>query len=120
MIRPLLCAALFLAAAPAALAQSTLGEVVVRAPAPNAPGVEVKSEAVKVSDLNLRRPNDTNVLYKRISIAADRVCSPRPVNPAVVSDSADHKKCVDAAIASAVKAVKDPHLTRRWQASKKG
>ncbi|MGZ3272225.1 MAG: UrcA family protein [Caulobacteraceae bacterium] len=84
-----------------AMAQSTVSEVIVRAPP--AAGVEVKRETVKLADLDLKGQAGAETLVGRIRAAAGRVCLPSPTHPAALKDVADYQKCRTEAVSQAVK-----------------
>ena len=79
-----------------------------------ADGMGVLQEKVTYGDLNLSSARGAATLYSRIRIAATDVCRP------LSGDRLDTKnlwnKCVDNAIAGAVKAVGEPALTAVFNA----
>jgi UrcA family protein len=84
-----------------AMAQSTVSEVIVRAPP--AAGTEVKREVVKFADLDLKGAAGAETLVGRIRGAAGRVCMPAPSHPANIKDVSDYQTCLADAVARAVK-----------------
>ncbi len=99
---PVLAIALAMGLLPAApaSAQSTVAPLTVRAPPIS--DAEIKSEAVKVSDLDLKSTAGAETLIGRIRGAAKHVCSPRPTHKANFKDVSDYDKCMSEAIESAV------------------
>jgi len=83
-----------------ASAQSTVGTLTVRAPPIS--DSEIKSEAVKVSDLDLSTEAGAESLIGRIRGAAKHVCNPRPTHKANFKDVSDYDKCMTEAIERAV------------------
>jgi UrcA family protein len=76
--------------------------------------LRLKTTTVSFADLDLSKAAGAQTLYKRIKVAARRVCGPAdrytygtPSNP--------FRKCVDAAIADAVAQVDRPSLTALHQ-----
>jgi UrcA family protein len=69
--------------------------------------------AVHYQDLDLSRPQDAKVLYRRISIAARRVCNP----PGAIdlAQLARYSECYDTAVANAVASVDKQTLTALHQ-----
>jgi UrcA family protein len=86
-----------------ASAQSSVREIVVQGAAP---GVEVRSEKVSFTDLNLDRPAGAHTLLGRLRGAAQRVCG-------TDGGRADHdyQACVAKALDRAVTEVDNPLLT---------
>ena len=83
-----------------ASAQSTVSTVTVKAPPIS--DAEIKSEAIKVSDLDLSSQSGAESLIGRIRGAAKHVCSPRPTHKANFKDVSDYDKCMMEAIERAV------------------
>ena len=83
-----------------ASAQSSVAPLTVHAPPIS--DAEVKSEAIKVSDLDLKTELGAETLIGRIRGAAKHVCSPRPTHKANFKDVSDYDKCMSEAIESAV------------------
>jgi UrcA family protein len=89
-----------LAPAVHASAQSTVAPVTVRAPPIS--NSEIKSEAIKVSDLDLKTEAGAETLIGRIRGAAKHVCMPGATHPANFKDVADYDKCMGEAMERAV------------------
>ena len=105
----LLAGALGLAAAAGpAVAQPTVGEVVVRATP--LPGVEVRSKVVPVADLDLTRSEGIGTALGRIRGAAREVCTPLPSHPANLADVADYDRCMTQAMDGGVAQVHNAML----------
>lgn len=92
------------------LAQPSVGEVVVTAPSPLPAGAEIRSKIVKISDLDLRRPEGRETLLGRIRSAALEVCTPRPSHPANFKDADDYNRCINEAMDHAIARVESPEL----------
>ena len=84
-----------------ASAQSTVAPITVHAPPIS--DSEIKTEVIKVSDLDLSSEAGAETLIGRIRGAAKHVCSPRPTHKANFKDVSDYDKCMTEAIESAVK-----------------
>ena len=99
---PVLAIALAMGLLPAAhaSAQSAVAPLTVRAPPIS--DAEIKSEAIKVSDLDLKSMAGAETLIGRIRGAAKHVCSPRPTHKANFKDVSDYDKCMSDAIERAV------------------
>jgi UrcA family protein len=67
-------------------------------------------QVVTYKDLNLNSKEGTQVLYRRIQAAANKVCG--EVDARNLYGTSVKKACVDRAIAQAVAAVNSPMLTR--------
>lgn len=83
-----------------------------RADTPHAPGmdeVEVHSETVHFSDLNLSSEKDAKRLYTRLRGAAETVCGDYDIRDFV--DTRQARKCESDAMAEAVAKVNRPMLT---------
>ncbi len=89
-----------LSSATYASAQTTVATLTVHAPPIS--DAEVKSEAIKVSDLDLKSEAGAETLIGRIRGAAKHVCSPRPTHKANFKDVSDYDKCMSETIESAV------------------
>jgi UrcA family protein len=63
--------------------------------------VETHSLVVHLAHLNLDRTQDVAKLYKRISVAADRVCGPSTLTGSFYK-TADYESCYTDALAQAV------------------
>jgi UrcA family protein len=83
-----------------ASAQSSVAPLTVRAPPIS--DAEIKSEAIKVSDLDLSSEAGAETLIGRIRGAAKHVCSPRPTHKANFKDVSDYDKCMSEAMERAV------------------
>ena len=68
---------------------------------------------VDYSDLNLSRSTGATVLYRRLQLAAERVCAPLDLKG--TNYEMRHGKCLRSAIASAVAEVNEPLLTAYHQ-----
>jgi UrcA family protein len=77
----------------------------VPAGAPAAPSLEVK-----IGDLDLDNPAGVTKLYKRLQIAAQKVCGPSDVTGTRLG-LRDQKACVTAAVDGAVRQLNRPALT---------
>jgi UrcA family protein len=79
--------------------------------------VEVHSSIVHYKNLNLNRPHDVAKLYKRITVAADRVCAPRSLTGSFYMTT-EYESCYADAVAQAVARVDEPSVTtyyrERW------
>ncbi len=84
-----------------ASAQSTVAPLTVHAP-PIISDAEIKTESIKISDLDLKSEAGAETLIGRIRGAAKHVCAPRPTHKANFKDVSDYDKCVSEAIESAV------------------
>lgn len=71
------------------------------------PHAVVRSTTVGYADLDLRRAEGANTLYRRIARAADRVCGP---DSRELRAQADRSRCLRDAIAKAVVDVGSPTL----------
>ena len=65
--------------------------------------------AVHYQDLDLSKPNDAKVLYRRISIAARRVCNPPGTRE--LAQLAKYSECYEVAVNNAVSSVNQQTLT---------
>jgi UrcA family protein len=68
---------------------------------------------VHYQDLDLSKPQDAKVLYRRISIAARRVCNPPGTND--LAQLAKYSECYDTAVTNAVTSVNQQTLTALHQ-----
>jgi len=86
----------------------------------DAPAVETHSALVHYRNLDLNRPHDVAKLYKRITVAADRVCGQRSLTGSNYK-TADYESCYADAVAQAVAHVDEPSVTNyyreRWAGS---
>lgn len=74
------------------------------------PPATTQQMMISYADLDLARPADVAVLYRRITLAAQRLCGPRPLTGSYhTSPGYDH--CVTDAVAGAVARVHQPALT---------
>ena len=80
----------------------------------DAPPVETHSSTVHFRDLDLNRPHDVAKLYKRITVAADRVCGPRSLTGSHYK-TADYNSCYTDAVAQAVAHVDEPSVTSYYR-----
>lgn len=69
--------------------------------------------AVHYQDLDLSKPQDAQVLYRRISIAARRVCNPPGTKD--LAQLAKYSECYDTAVSNAVTSVNKQTLTALHQ-----
>jgi UrcA family protein len=74
----------------------------------------VKTTAVSFADLDLSKAAGAQTLYKRIKVAARRVCGPADRYTYGASNNA-FRKCFEAAVAHAVAQVDRPSLTALHQ-----
>jgi UrcA family protein len=84
--------------------------VVVTAPSPLPSGAELRSKIVKISDLDLGRPEGRETLLGRIRSAAFEVCTPRASHPANFKDVDDYNRCIGEAMDRAIARVDSPEL----------
>jgi UrcA family protein len=84
-----------------ASAQGAVAPLTVHAPPVT--GTEVKTESIKVADLDLTSDAGAETLVGRIRGAAGRICMPRPTAKGNFKDVSDYEKCKANAIESAVK-----------------
>jgi UrcA family protein len=70
---------------------------------------EAPSKKVSYADLNLSRPADVQVLYKRIKLAAAGVCDKEP-EPLEMSQYAHWRRCYEPALHAAVMQIDAPAL----------
>ncbi len=92
----------------AILGAMLLGSAIALSATPEAPRV-----AVHYQDLDMSRPQDAKVLYRRISQAARRVCNAPGRHD--IAQLALYSKCYDTAIANAVESVNEQALTALHQ-----
>jgi UrcA family protein len=86
-----------------------LGPCVVATADPSA-----ESRTVKFADLNLSNPAGAHVLYRRIRVAAEVVCSSR-----FFATDTDKARCVRDATADAVTKINQPTLSAVYNANNK-
>lgn len=67
------------------------------------------SETVRYADLDVNKPAGADALYKRLNRAAKNVCAPLKVKD--LARGAQHRSCVNEALANAVAYVNQPLLT---------
>jgi UrcA family protein len=83
----------------------------------DSPQIQTHASIVHFRDLNLNRPHDVARLYKRITVAADRVCGPRTLTGSNYT-VADYESCYADAVAQAVAHVDNASFTgyyrQRW------
>jgi UrcA family protein len=84
-----------------ASAQSTVAPLTVKAPPIS--DAEVKTQAIKISDLDLSSEAGAETLIGRIRGAAKQVCLPRPTHKANFKDVSDYDKCMTEAMDNAVR-----------------
>ena len=100
------------------LRHAALTLLVIAAPAishaDSSAAAQARSMAVRYNDLSLDRPADVRTLYRRITVAADRVCGPREVIGSRLT-SPSYQHCYDTAVAQAVAAVASPALSAYYQ-----
>jgi UrcA family protein len=72
--------------------------------------VETHSLVVHLAHLNLDRTQDVAKLYKRISVAADRVCGPSTLTGSFYK-TADYESCYTDAVAQAIARIDQPSVT---------
>jgi UrcA family protein len=73
-----------------------------------------KSTAISIKNVNFNRPDKVAALYRRITYAADQVCSPHTM-PGFHFDSQGYTRCYDKAVNDAVASVDRPELTAYYQ-----
>ncbi len=78
------------------------------------PPVETHSSTVQYKDLDLNRPHDVAKLYKRITVAAGRVCGSRALTGAYYR-TPDFANCYADAVAQAVARVDQPSVTNYYR-----
>jgi len=74
----------------------------------SAPWEPSRSELVRYHDADLSRPGEAARLYKRIHVAAEKVCA--PLGAVDLSGHSKRRECIDTAVANAVTAVNRPEL----------
>jgi UrcA family protein len=94
-------------------AMSVISLACVTAYADSSP-IEMHSSIVHVKNLDLNRPHDVAKLYKRITVAADRVCSPRSLTGSFYMTT-DYESCYTDAVAQAVARVDEPAVTKYYR-----
>jgi UrcA family protein len=78
----------------------------------------LRQQVVRLADLDLNKNDDVATLYKRIQIAANKVCGwMGPVAPDWWRIS---KSCTDHAIAEGIASIGNPALTSRYLAERGG
>lgn len=92
----------------AALAFLLLGSALAMSATP-----EPARIAVHYQDLDLSKPQDATVLYRRISIAARRVCNPPGTTE--LAQLAKYSECYETAVNNAVSSVNQQTLTALHQ-----
>jgi UrcA family protein len=80
----------------------------------DSPPAETHSSIVHFKDLNLNRPQDVARLYKRLTVAADRVCGPRSLTGSHYK-TADYQSCYADAVAQAVAHVDHASVTSYYR-----
>jgi UrcA family protein len=75
---------------------------------------DAPSKKVSYADLNLSRPADVQVLYKRLKIAAAGVCDKQP-EPLEMSKYAHWRRCYEPALHDAVMQIDAPALLSLYQ-----
>jgi UrcA family protein len=70
---------------------------------------EVQSRKITFADLNLNSPEGITVLYRRITSAAERVCT--PFESRELTFKSQWRNCMDDAISRAVSSINRPMLT---------
>ncbi|HWJ36938.1 MAG TPA: UrcA family protein [Steroidobacteraceae bacterium] len=83
--------------------------------ADSAPDEIRHSTTVHYADLNMNKPAGTAALYRRITVAASRVCGPRALTGSYYP-LPDYTRCYNKAIATAVAQVDRPQLTAYYHA----
>jgi UrcA family protein len=77
-----------------------------------APTDEVRTRSVSYADLNLKRPTDAALLYRRIEGAAELVCEPYASRD--LARNMRFRQCRSSAIHKAIADVRAPLLTERY------
>ena len=77
-----------------------------------APAGDVRTRSVKYADLNLKRPADAALLYRRIEGAAELVCEPYASRE--LARNMRFRQCRSSAIHKAIAEVRAPLLTERY------
>ncbi len=80
------------------------------------PGTQMRARTVSYADLDLGAPSGAHALLVRINGAATQVCSPDPAPHGDLRDNADHRNCMNDAVARAVGDVDTPSLTDLYRA----
>jgi UrcA family protein len=80
----------------------------------DSPPLETHSSTVQYRDLDLNRPHDVAKLYKRITVAAGRVCGSRTLTGSFYR-AADFANCRADAVAQAVARVDQPSVTNYYR-----
>lgn len=70
----------------------------------------VPTEKVEFADLDLAKPADAKLLYRRLKMAASEVCVGYPLTKSIARNT-PRARCEQAAITDAVEAIDDPNLT---------
>jgi UrcA family protein len=78
-------------------------------------GREFRSRTIRYDDLNLTTQVGVEALYRRISVAAGRVCHPQPDGRNLVMLK-DWQQCYESALDNGVGSVNLPTVTRHHQA----
>jgi UrcA family protein len=91
-------------------AMSVISLVCAAAYADAPPPIEMHSSIVHYKNLNLNRPRDVARLYKRITVAADRVCAPRSLTGSFYMTT-EYESCYSDAVAQAVARIDEPSVT---------
>jgi UrcA family protein len=91
------CAFAIATGATAAMAQTTVKEIVVHPKSSQL--AETRHKTVSYADLDLSSRAGQQVFLRRIKIAAKDVCAPEATG---MSDRADYNKCYDGAVSGAV------------------
>jgi UrcA family protein len=78
------------------------------------PPVQTHSSTVQYKDLDLSRPHDVAKLYKRITVAAGRVCGSRTLTGSFYRTT-DFANCYADAVAQAVARVDQPSVTNYYR-----
>jgi UrcA family protein len=76
--------------------------------------VATHSSIVHYNDLNLNQTRDVAKLYKRITVAANRVCGPRSLTGSNYK-TADYQSCYTDAVAQAVAQIDHPSVTNYYR-----
>jgi len=86
----------------------TCGSVIAVA-APPAGQVQ-QSMQVQFQDLNLNRPEDVVILYRRLRLAAEQACGPRALTGSFYK-AQGYEQCVTDAVSRAVRSIDRPSLS---------
>ena len=96
-------------ALPAFAQGETVSGVTIRAPR----GALIRSELVRLGDLDLNNGHDYRIMLSRVRAAAWRVCSPEPSTYVDLRQVYEHDACVRPAINHALSQIEGPRYAER-------